>query len=137
MRAQRSFSMFKVRRGGCEEIPLIQGKEQQLHFAGAAMKRYPRPRIGDLDSSFRLHWLDCNLNKSVQRCDGGVKLSETQIPTQEKTSFEIVYDAKAELRTWKLKTRDSRACFWQYTQTKLNGERFVAFPIIYEIEGSN
>ena len=32
--------MFKVRRGGCEEIPLIQGKEQQLCFAGAAMKRY-------------------------------------------------------------------------------------------------
>ena len=44
MRAQRSFSMFKVRRGGCEEIPLIQSKEQQLHFAGAAMKRYPRPK---------------------------------------------------------------------------------------------
>ena len=33
--------MFKVRRGGSEEIPLIQGKEQQLHFAGAAVKRYP------------------------------------------------------------------------------------------------
>ena len=31
---------FKVRRGNCEEIPLVQGKEQQLHFAGAAMKRY-------------------------------------------------------------------------------------------------
>ena len=38
--AKRSYSMFKVRRGGCEEIPLIQGKEQWLHFAGAAMKRY-------------------------------------------------------------------------------------------------
>ena len=33
--------MFKVRRGSCEEIPLIQGKEQLLRFAGAAMKRYP------------------------------------------------------------------------------------------------
>ena len=33
--------MFKVRRGGSEEIPLVQGKEQWLHFAGAAMKRYP------------------------------------------------------------------------------------------------
>ena len=32
--------MFKVRRGGCEEIPLVQGKEQWLHFAGAAIKRY-------------------------------------------------------------------------------------------------
>ena len=29
----------KVRRGGREEIPLIQGKEQWLLFAGAAMKR--------------------------------------------------------------------------------------------------
>ena len=33
--------MFKVRRGGGEEIPLVQGKEQQLCFAGAAVKRYP------------------------------------------------------------------------------------------------
>ena len=32
------------RRGGSEEIPLVQGKEQRLRFAGAAMKRYPRPR---------------------------------------------------------------------------------------------
>ena len=31
--------MFKVRRGDCEEIPLIQGKEQRLCFAGAAVKR--------------------------------------------------------------------------------------------------
>ena len=30
--------MFKVRRGGHEEIPLIQGKEQQLHFAGAVVE---------------------------------------------------------------------------------------------------
>ena len=36
--------MFKVRRGGLEEIPLIQGKEQQLSFAGAAMKKYPMLR---------------------------------------------------------------------------------------------
>ena len=43
-RAKRSYSMFKVRRGGGEEIPLIQGKEQWLCFAGAAVKRYPRPR---------------------------------------------------------------------------------------------
>ena len=26
-RAERSYSMFKVTRGGCVEIPLIQGKE--------------------------------------------------------------------------------------------------------------
>ena len=34
-----SSSTFKVRRGSGEEIPLIQGKEQQLRFAGAAVKR--------------------------------------------------------------------------------------------------
>ena len=44
-RAKKSCSTFKVRRGGPEEIPLIQGKEQQLCFAGAAMKRYPTTKI--------------------------------------------------------------------------------------------
>ena len=37
--------MFKVRRGSHEEIPLFQGKEQGLCFAGAAMKRYPMPKV--------------------------------------------------------------------------------------------
>ena len=37
--------MFKVRRGGSEEIPLVQGKEQWLCFAGAAVKRYPMPKV--------------------------------------------------------------------------------------------
>ena len=46
-RAKRSFSMFKVSRGSHEEIPLIQGKEQQLHFAGAAIKRYPMSKVRD------------------------------------------------------------------------------------------
>ena len=31
--------MLKVRKGSSEEIPLIQSKEQWLHFAGAAVKR--------------------------------------------------------------------------------------------------
>ena len=44
-RAKRSYSTFKVRRGGREEIPPVQGKEQQLHFAGADMKRYPMPKV--------------------------------------------------------------------------------------------
>ena len=44
-RAERSYSMFKVRRGGCEEISIIQGKEQQLCFAGAAVKRYPTSKV--------------------------------------------------------------------------------------------
>ena len=34
---------MKVRKGGGEEIPLVQGKEQRLCFAGAAVKRYPMP----------------------------------------------------------------------------------------------
>ena len=41
----RNYSMFKVRRGGGEEIPLIQGKEQRLCFAGTAMKRYPTSKV--------------------------------------------------------------------------------------------
>ena len=45
MRAERSYSTFKVRRGGGEEIPLVQGKEQRLHFAGAAVKRYPISKV--------------------------------------------------------------------------------------------
>ena len=36
---------MKVRKGGGEEIPLVQGKEKWLHFAGAAMKRYPMPKV--------------------------------------------------------------------------------------------
>ena len=43
--AERSYSTFKVRRGGREKIPLVQGKEQQLRFAGAAMKRYPTSKV--------------------------------------------------------------------------------------------
>ena len=31
--------------GRGEEIPLVQGKEHWLHFAGAAVKRYPTPKV--------------------------------------------------------------------------------------------
>jgi len=37
--------MFKVRSGGSEEIYLVQGKEQWLHFAVAAMKRCPTSKV--------------------------------------------------------------------------------------------
>ena len=37
--------LFKVRRGGCEEIPLVQGKKQRLCFAGATVKRYPTTNV--------------------------------------------------------------------------------------------
>ena len=36
---------MKVRKGSGEEIPLVQGKEQWLCFAGAAVKRYPMPKV--------------------------------------------------------------------------------------------
>ena len=36
---------MKVTRGGGEEISFIQGKEQRLRFAAAAMKRYPMPKV--------------------------------------------------------------------------------------------
>ena len=36
---------MKVRNGGGKEIPLIQGKEQRLYFAGVAVKRYPMAKV--------------------------------------------------------------------------------------------
>ena len=47
-RAERSNSTFKVRRGGPEQIPLVQGKEQWLCFAGAAVKRYPTSKVREI-----------------------------------------------------------------------------------------
>ena len=44
-RDEKSYSTFKVRRGGREKIPLVQGKEQRLRFAGAAVKRYPTSKV--------------------------------------------------------------------------------------------
>ena len=41
---REEYSTFKVRRGGREKIPLVQGKEQRLHFAGAAVERHPTSR---------------------------------------------------------------------------------------------
>ena len=38
-------STLKVRKGSGEEIPLFQGKEQWLRFAGAALKRYPTSKV--------------------------------------------------------------------------------------------
>ena len=39
---------MKVKKGGGEEIPFVQGKEQQLRFAGAAVKRYPMPKVREI-----------------------------------------------------------------------------------------
>ena len=40
-----SYPTLKVRNGGVKEIPLIQGKEQRLRFAAAAMKGNPMPKV--------------------------------------------------------------------------------------------
>ena len=37
--------MPEVRGSDWVELPHIQGKEQQLRFAGAAMKRYPASKL--------------------------------------------------------------------------------------------
>ena len=59
---------------GCgEEIPLVQGKEQRLRFAGAAMKRYPMPKVRQP----RVRWLV--LQERHQRAD-------TLKPYSQKTS---------------------------------------------------
>ena len=42
---QEELLHVQVRRGGGEEIPLVQGKEQQLRFAEAAEKRYPKSKV--------------------------------------------------------------------------------------------
>ena len=44
-RVERSYSMFKVRRGSCEKIPLVHGKGKWLRFAGIARKRYPMSKV--------------------------------------------------------------------------------------------
>ena len=36
---------IQSQRGSSEEIRLIQGKEQRLRFAGAAMKRHPTSKV--------------------------------------------------------------------------------------------
>ena len=36
---------MKVRKGGSEEIPLVQDKKQWLRFAGAAVMRYPKFKV--------------------------------------------------------------------------------------------
>ena len=44
-RAERSYSTLRIRRGGREEIPFVQGKEQWLCFARAAVKRHPTSKV--------------------------------------------------------------------------------------------
>ena len=44
-RAERSYSTFKVRSGGSEEIYLVQGMEKWLHFAGCIFRNKLPDRI--------------------------------------------------------------------------------------------
>ena len=44
-RAEKGYSTFKVRRGGREEITLVQGKEHWLCFAVAVMKKYYTSKV--------------------------------------------------------------------------------------------
>ena len=43
--AKRRYPTSKVSSSGHEEIPHVQGKEQWLHFDGAAVKRYPMSKV--------------------------------------------------------------------------------------------
>ena len=49
-RAERSYSTFRVRRGD-----LVQGKEQWMHFTGAAVKRYPTSKVNKKRNTSRLY----------------------------------------------------------------------------------
>ena len=42
---QDEWVMLEVMKGGGEEISFVQGKEQWLRFAGAAVKRYPMSKV--------------------------------------------------------------------------------------------
>ena len=46
---------MKVRNGGGKEISLIQGKEERLCFAGAAVKRYPMPKVKECQRVKNFH----------------------------------------------------------------------------------
>ena len=38
----------QIRGSSREELPYFQGKEQRLHFAGAAVKRYPTYKVREI-----------------------------------------------------------------------------------------
>ena len=46
--------MPEARGGSRKELPQVQGKEQQLHFAGAAVKRYPTPKVRETQVRWRV-----------------------------------------------------------------------------------
>ena len=56
MWAQDQEELFHVQgqEGSCEEIPLIQGKEQRLHFAGGAIRRCPMSKVRETQVRWQL-----------------------------------------------------------------------------------
>ena len=42
---ERSYLKPQFRGGGREKVPYVQGKEKQLCFVGAALKRYPTSKV--------------------------------------------------------------------------------------------
>ena len=50
----QELSHVEVRKCGGKEIPLVQGKEQWLHFAGAAVKRYPTPKVRETQVTWKV-----------------------------------------------------------------------------------
>ena len=49
-RAKSSYSTFRVRRGGLEEIPLVQVKEQRLCFAEAATSKVRETQVRNTET---------------------------------------------------------------------------------------
>ena len=70
-RALRSYPTLKVRKGSGEEI--VQGKEQWLRFAGAAVKRYPTPKVRKtqaIDTYFKMKDRDLGSIPGLGRSPG-------------------------------------------------------------------
>ena len=44
-RGREELPHVQIRGSSRVELPYFQGKEQRLHFAGAAMKRYPTSKV--------------------------------------------------------------------------------------------
>ena len=45
MHGREELPHVHIRGSSREELPYFQGKEQQLYFAGAAVKRYSMPKV--------------------------------------------------------------------------------------------
>ena len=81
---------MKVRKGGGKEIPLIQGKEQRLCFAGAAVKRYPTSKVRETQvrmvSATRGHQRADTLKPYSQKTSQSNHTRTTTLPNSMKPS---------------------------------------------------